>query len=70
MFKKLCSRCMCMSYSSSNLANWLCPHCANDLTEEKAKKVDHTINISLMNKRLDQQMGINTYRQLSISKRN
>lgn len=60
---------MCMSYSSSNLANWQCPHCANDLTEEKGKKVDHSINIPLLNRNLNQQIGIDTYRQLSMSTR-
>jgi ribosomal protein L37AE/L43A len=32
MYKKVCSRCTRSSFSSTELGDWICPSCGNDLT--------------------------------------
>lgn len=67
MYTKQCLRCMSSSYSSSDLGQWQCPYCAIDLTEVKAKVVNHIVNISSIDKKMNQQRGLETYRQIHIS---
>jgi len=33
MFKKICNKCGCDSYSSSTTSNWKCPKCGEDLSK-------------------------------------
>lgn len=63
MFRKICTRCLNTSYSSTKTSNWQCPYCGVDLTEVRVYQVDHTVNFSITKKRLDQNRGIKVYRQ-------
>lgn len=67
LYRKQCLRCMNLSYSSSNFGKWQCPYCANDLTDFKAKVVNHAVNLSSIDEKLNQQRGLETYRQIHIS---
>lgn len=71
MYRKQCSRCMNLSYSSSDIGEWHCPYCAYDLTDFKAKVANHTVDISSIEEKLNKQRGLETYRQLhrSLSQR-
>ncbi|OAS85152.1 hypothetical protein A6K24_06485 [Metabacillus litoralis] len=62
MFRKICTRCINHSYSSTKKDHWQCPYCGYDLKEEKAIVVDHTINFSTINNLLEQKRGMNIYR--------
>ena len=64
MYRKQCSRCMSLSYSSSDMGEWHCPYCANDLTDLKAKVANHAVNISSIEEKMNQQRGLEIYRQI------
>lgn len=49
------------------MGGWHCPYCANDLTLDKAKIINHSVNIPLIEKIMNQQKGLETYRQLNMS---
>ena len=46
MYKKVCTRCTRSSFSSSEIGQWLCPSCGNDLTEAQFYKAATYHNIT------------------------
>jgi hypothetical protein len=55
---------MGQSYSSTHLGQWQCPYCAYELKEVKAKVVNHSVNLSTVDKSMTQRRGLVTYREV------
>ncbi len=62
VFKKICSRCVNLSYSSTKNDRWQCPYCLKDLQFERAFHIDHKINYVAISQRLEQLRGIGVYK--------
>lgn len=66
LYTKQCTRCKHKSYSSSNMKEWQCPYCAQDLTDHKAKPVNHHLNIDDIYKKVFQKQGLKIYKQIHL----